>query len=93
MPAEKVYITDFTVTGSGEFPLDMLRYDSCWPVGTVDAGNLCICPDRSAEDRTSWLTQRTIKMRMIGHTKLGPTLERWRSYGWTVYDVEGVRMW
>lgn len=26
-----LHLRHFTVRGRGEFPLDMLRYDSCWP--------------------------------------------------------------
>ena len=58
----------FYVAGRGEFPLDMLRYDSCWPV--TDTGALI---DRG---------QRRIKMACA--KGIGPTVDRWRSFGWTV---------
>lgn len=30
----------FKVTGAGQFPIDMLRYDACWPATEADAGKL-----------------------------------------------------
>lgn len=38
LPRIKVF--SFTVKGSGQFPLDMLRYDQCWPTGTDDASKI-----------------------------------------------------
>lgn len=32
-----LYRTDFEVSGSGSFPLDMLRYTSSWPKGESDS--------------------------------------------------------
>ena len=36
--AEKFFRIEFKVTGNGEFPYDMLRYDRCVP--TANIGNL-----------------------------------------------------
>jgi len=32
-----LYRTDFEVEGSGEFPIDMLRYTCAWPKGETDS--------------------------------------------------------
>ena len=31
-----MYLTTFVVKGIGSFPLDMLRYDSCFPMSSSD---------------------------------------------------------
>ena len=33
----RVSFYSFTVQGSGEFPIDMLRHDSCWPAQPADS--------------------------------------------------------
>jgi len=72
----------FTVEGSGEFPFDMLRYDTCWPEREFDTPKLGrqfdgprLGPARS--------TKRTVGM--IGLR--GPTVDRWASFGWKVGDT------
>lgn len=65
----------FEVQGRGNFPFDMLRYDSC-------------CPDRSedAAEMSGYDTEvRTVRLRRFARDKkAGPTVERWRSFGWSV---------
>ena len=77
-----VYIQEFEVEGSGDFPFDMLRYDSCWPVreGT-DTGSLAITYGRP-------LPMRRIRLaRYVFHRQEVPTSGRWKSFLWRV--VEG----
>ncbi|MCI0557519.1 MAG: hypothetical protein MN733_03410 [Nitrososphaera sp.] len=62
----------FKVQGVGHFPLDMLRYDACWPYGTNDA--LAIPYDaQKGSPRTIELASHSL-----------PTEARWRSFGWRV---------
>jgi hypothetical protein len=71
--AVRVQIERFTVVGRGEFPYDMLRYDSC-------------CPDRS-EDASAMrdgVGQRQVQLRRYAVNSGGPTVERWQSFGWSV---------
>lgn len=66
----------YTVTGSGSFPFDMLRYDSCWP----SDGN------SAREMDSSWLVQRP-GLRTIHLTSYSPpTVGRWSSFLWRVDD-------
>jgi hypothetical protein len=58
-------VYEYVATGSGDFPLDMLSHDHCWP---VDAANLM-----SPEKRS---------LRMRSHQR--PSIERWKSFGWSV---------
>ena len=59
----------YYVTGSGDFPFDMLRYDAAWPVTSVDAAKL------SAEHK-----RRSVKL----HSYQEPTVDRWSSFLWSV---------
>ena len=78
----KVHLFTFTVEGSGKFPTDMLRYDACWPVHEDEARRLAEGPD----DREL----RTVKLKCAAVNGHGPTVERWRSFGWVVTEVEAV---
>ena len=71
----KGYRTEFFVTGRGEFPYDMLRYDMCHPSGPDDAAAI------SAPLEKDYMKWRQI--RMVSYAAAGPTVDRWRSFGWT----------
>ncbi len=73
-----MYLRRFTVRGSGEFPLDMLRYDSCWPKTGHDVAAL--------EDHTA---RRDVRLCKYAANKRGPFFEagRWRSFGWEAWEV------
>lgn len=60
-----------TITGRGAFPIDMLRYDTCWPVSSEDASKI----RRSIEDVPHrWSIRVTTSRR-------GFTDGRWESFG------------
>ena len=59
---------EYIVTGRGEFPWDMLRYDRCWPMSSSDVGKL----DATREPRSILICSYT-----------QPTLARWSSFGWS----------
>jgi hypothetical protein len=67
----------YWVTGRGHFPLDMLRYDACWPVSTTDA--LKIVTERP-KTVTEARAARSIEMCSYQE----PTVDRWSSFGWSV---------
>lgn len=64
---------DFTVEGSGAFPLDMLRYDECWPV------------DGEAVETMGGRHRRQVRLRSC---KPRPTDGRWSSFTWEVVEVK-----
>lgn len=64
---------EFTVTGRGQFAVDMLRYDQCWPATESDSSRLDDGPRPSRETRT-------VVMRGMRR----PTIDRWKSFGWAV---------
>lgn len=78
--AIKLYFQKFTVRGSGPFPIDMLRYDYCWPATEQDSG-LIQC-DRMTERMT-----RGVRISRVVEQGKVPTDARWQSFGWTVFDV------
>lgn len=77
---EAEQLTEFEVNGRGPFPVDMLRYDMCWPKSGDDAAKLV----SSDEDRAS-RGVRTVRMLAIRK----PTCGRWASFGWTVVTIDG----
>lgn len=66
----------FTVRGRGEFPLDMLRYDSCWPFSSLDAVKM----RREGEKREVVLRTVVYKSGVVA------TVGRWHSFGWKVLN-------
>lgn len=76
---ERLY---FTVVGRGAFPLDMLRYDACWPARGEDV--TAILASAKSGRTPCMQEQRTVRLA----TDKQPVSEgRWFSFGWTVgYD-------
>ena len=69
-----MYMVDFEVEGRGEFPFDMLRYDSCWPVSSADVDAM----QRNGE-------RRTIQLRCWRERRARvSTADRWASFNWRV---------
>lgn len=64
--------TTFTVEGYGAFPLDMLRYDSAWPVDTSDARE--IEASIAVEGAGRWT------VRLNSADRHAPTIGRWESF-------------
>ena len=73
-------VYDYIVTGRGEFPVDMLRYDGAWPANGEAA-------DKLREHHSSQATgHRSVKLRSYRE----PTIGRWSSFGWSVgFDCRG----
>lgn len=63
----------FSVEGSGPFPTDMLRYDSCVPETELDNKKIDMKDDRYDFKRT---------VSLVGPRR--PTEARWKSFGWKV---------
>ncbi len=63
---------EYYVSGSGLFPFDMLRFDSCWPATGGDAAYMA---DYMGERK-----MRSVRMRSYRE----PTIDRWSSFGWSV---------
>lgn len=68
-----------TVSGKGNFPLDMLRYDQCWPRDSADAARIVPeLPISAHEEFGFWADPRIVTLLSNKH----PTEHRWLSFGW-----------
>jgi len=74
-----IYMYEYYVTGSGQFPFDMLRFDLCWPA-TGDDAALMENPIEWREIRYGERKLRSIKMRSYKE----PTIARGSSFTWSV---------
>lgn len=80
-------VTDFTVEGRGDFPLDMLRYDECWPADGDSALRLI---KKDKEDRAPGETTfRQVNLRTNRSVNIHP--KRWDSFNWKVVKVVSSR--
>jgi hypothetical protein len=70
---------EFTVEGKDCFPIDMLRYDSCWPMTSDDVFMMPI--EHNAPERR--------RVTLASHKE--PTGARWESFGWTIIDRKPSR--
>lgn len=78
-----IKIYRFRVYGRGPFPVDMLRHDCCYPADTTSAFQ--IMEDASGGIETYRKVREVV---LITNMRLGPTVERWRSFGWSCNDIE-----
>lgn len=80
--------TRFVVMGAGRFPIDMLRYDACWPASSEDARKITESIVESvthATDEQPRVWQETTEIALtIAPGYSDPTFDRWASFGWMV---------
>lgn len=71
---------EFYVVGDGIFPLDMLRYDNCFPASTDDCNRIGLSILKP------YKKTHTIKLvRLVDARGYNPPTEgRWASFGWEV---------
>lgn len=71
----KVYQTLLVVEGSGVFPIDMLRHDTCFPRSEADTGYIEV----NDGARMVSLVRRAFAGVPVNRA-------RWASFGWRVVD-------
>lgn len=71
----------FTVEGAGEFPLDMLRTDQCWPANADDVAGVAA---HYGMAEPAGIRARTVTLETSG--KHAPNRSRWLSFRWRVID-------
>jgi hypothetical protein len=78
--------TTFTVEGTYPFPVDMLRYDACFPATSDDAVELGASCDFNRRRASSSIGEDKKRRRVKLATNLQnkPTVGRWESFGWRV---------
>lgn len=71
------YLVEFTVRVGIDFPLDMLRYDSCWPATSDDVSKITHSLEKRG-DRPVF----DVELRKYCETKANPgvTHARWMSF-------------
>lgn len=77
----KQYLHTITVSGSGAFPIDMLRYDCCHPRSEQDSYLIALNPNDS-----EYFKSRTVTVIRERDRHWEPTTARWSSFTWTVVD-------
>lgn len=77
----KVYLFAVKVEGCGHFPVDMLRYDGCYPASERDS---------ALTDNSTHQGRRVVSLRMVDYNPGGPTAARWESFTWKVVEVEPI---
>lgn len=72
----------FEVRGTGPFPIDMLRYDSCIPASEADSNVIAVTHTPGYRRDT----EKVVKLRKYTAVRgVAPATEgRWQSFGWTV---------
>lgn len=72
-----VYLRQFSVRGSWPFPIDMLRYDACWPADETASGALeALTRDKDAVG--------VIEIELKSNSPSAPTRRRWQAHMWHV---------
>ena len=86
----------FNVHGAAAFPIDMLRYDGCYPASGKDSARL----EDSLRRSSSTSSSKPITLEHIGEGRgafvaWNPTNGRWESFGWHVdpASIESARLW
>lgn len=76
----KTKLYHYRVRFVGQFPIDMLRYDSAWPRNEVDASVI----HRSLSERSARSERDFAELTSYSL----PTAGRWESFGCYVSDIE-----
>lgn len=75
------YRQEIKATGLGPFPIDMLRYDRCFPLREEDAAEISL----SHQEYLLRKKEKPIYLVKFCDSKAPAfTSERWRSFGWQI---------
>jgi len=72
------YLQTFEVKGNGAFPLDMLRYDRCFPATESDSRKI------ADTEFSVGVNTHSIKLCRYVSVRQTPTVDRWNSFLWKV---------
>ena len=79
-----MYRVIIIVEGRGLFPLDMLRYDACFPSdfkAVAGIGSPACGPGRHEREVKLCQPRQTATERQV-------TVDRWKSFGWVVKSIQ-----
>ncbi len=90
MPIKFEGVHKFTVEGRGRFPIDMLRFDRCWPRDTDATANIdwAMYPELDAKRNIG--PYRVTLLHNDERRHWEPTAARWSSFGWSVVSHEVI---
>lgn len=75
----------FTVKGQNTpFPLDMLRFDECWPASVEDSTTMANSFGFRHGRRVRW------QLTLISPRQESPTVDRWQSFAIEVIDDKDI---
>lgn len=77
---------EFTITGAGHVPVDMMRYDRCTPLTQEDAAKM------NPEYKQPFGSYSIQMIRFTETQADKPTIARWASFGWQVSNVTFRRL-
>lgn len=87
-----MYYSIAEVKGSGNFPVDMLRYDGCYPHRSEDAIEIGISIGvREAKRPGEGYSVQVSRQRKTKAEAENWTVGRWASFGWTLKVLRGGR--
>jgi len=76
------------ITGSGGFPIDMLRYDNCIPASEEDANTIeRVCNPMLWDEEPTWTVQVKKHSDVKGNGYWTPG--RWHSFGCMLEETDG----
>ncbi len=81
--AQRFYRQELIVEGSGAFPFDMLRYDTCIPNFESEMHLLTMT---FRDDPEAYRKPRRIRLLRFTSADCPPTDARWRSFLWKVVE-------
>jgi len=76
------YLQEYQVEGEGDFPIDMLRYDSAWPAREDQVSRIQEVPLEKKYGQT-----RVVDLHRFSFNGEGPHEARWESFGWRVIEI------
>lgn len=80
------------VSGKGQFPVDMLRYEQCWPDSDCDAHAIAGTLQRWENlSPAHALPAKITVAKFNGEKRPSWTTARWKSFGWTVKVLDDER--
>jgi len=75
----------FTVKGQNTpFPIDMLRFDECWPASVEDSTKVSNSFGFRHGRRVRW------ELTLISPRQTSPTVDRWQSFAVEVVDEKDI---
>jgi hypothetical protein len=75
-------VVNYKVAGKMMFPVDMLRYDGSYPRTETDSG---VIESTGGGD----MPEGGHVVELQGYQR--PSIARWKSFGWRVVEIDGVK--